>query len=300
MPPQQFLNHGFETVDGLLRGKAQIEARLQLSRDDIGCARAGGNIRYLETGGLKMLVAAIPGSRREFGQRGRHGMHRVVGELRVGNMPLNSVHRETPAQAAAPADFDGVAEGALARRLSDQAPVDGLVALAQRLHHAARAVDRRALLVAGDQECDRAAMRRVPCHEFLAGRQHGREAALHVGSPAPIQEAVLDDRKEGIAPPLVQRTRRHHIGMACEAEYRPSAPAFRPEIVDRTEAHAFHFESDGLEPADHHLLAAAVRGADRCACNQLFGQSQGVGFQRRGRHQKRNTGAWRRRLIQVP
>src|SRR5712675_3478945 len=124
MPPQQFLNHGFETVDGLLRGKAQIEARLQLSRDDIGCARAGRNIRYLETGGLKMLVAAIPGSRREFGQRGRHGMYRVVGELRVGNMPLNSVHRETPAQAAAPADFDGVAEGALARRLPDQAPVD--------------------------------------------------------------------------------------------------------------------------------------------------------------------------------
>src|SRR4030081_1601856 len=101
MAPQQLLDHGFEPTDGLLGGETQIETRLQFSRDDIGRTRAGGNIRHLETGGLEMLVAMIPGSRREFGQGGRQRMHRVVGELRVGDVPLNSMYREAPAQAAA-------------------------------------------------------------------------------------------------------------------------------------------------------------------------------------------------------
>src|SRR3979490_3098657 len=100
MAPQYLFDQELQSVDRLLGGETQIEPRLQFSRDDVGRARAGGNIRHLETGGLKMLVAMIPGSRREFGQRGRHRMHRVIGELRVGDMTLNPVYRETPAQAA--------------------------------------------------------------------------------------------------------------------------------------------------------------------------------------------------------
>src|ERR1700676_4620965 len=117
-----------------------------------------------------MLVAMIPGSRREFGQGGRQRMHRVIGELRVGDMPLNSVYRETPAQAAAPADLDGVAEDTLARRLADQTAVDGLFAFAQHFNYPARAVHRRPFFVAGYQECDGAAIGRILVDEFFAGR----------------------------------------------------------------------------------------------------------------------------------
>ena len=46
---------------------------------------------------------------------------------------------------------------------------------------------------------------------------------------------------------------------------------------------------------DRQLLGRLWR-----ARNQFLRQAQGVGIRRRVRHQKRNTGAWRLRLIHVP
>ena len=103
-------------------------------------------------------------------------------------MPLHAVHGETPAQGAAAADLDGIAQRGLARGLADQAPIDALLALAQHLDHAAGAVDRWPLLIAGDQEGDRAAVLRIAAHKFLAGGHHGRQPALHVGRAAAVQE----------------------------------------------------------------------------------------------------------------
>ena len=58
----------------------------------------------------------------------------------------------------------------LARGLPHQAPVDALPPLAQHFDHPARAVDRRAFLIAGDQKGDGAAMRRdtAPTNSSLA------------------------------------------------------------------------------------------------------------------------------------
>ena len=131
------------------------------------------------------------------------------------------------------------------------------------------------------------------------GGDHGREAALHIGRTAPVQEAVRDHGVKGIAAPLIQRPRRHHIGVAGEAEHRSAGPALGPEIVHRPEAQVLDGEAYGLEAIDHQRLAAAVGGTDRRACNQLLRQHQGIGLRRR-RHQKRSTGAWRRRLIHTP
>ncbi len=87
-------------------------------------------------------------------------MHRIVGELRIRDVPLNPVYRQAPAQAAATADFDGIAQRVLARGLADQTPVNALLALAQHLDHPTGAIDGRPLLIAGDQEGDGAAMLR--------------------------------------------------------------------------------------------------------------------------------------------
>src|SRR3984957_20650536 len=152
MAQQLLLDHGLEPVDRLFRGEAQIEASLEFAGDHVGSTRARGNVRYLKGGRLKVLVAAIPAARRELGQRGHYGMHGVIGELRVGDVSLNAMYGEAPAQRAAPADLDGVAKCEFARRLADQAPIDGLAALAQHLDHSARAVDRWPFFIAGDQE----------------------------------------------------------------------------------------------------------------------------------------------------
>ena len=89
-----------------------------------------------------MLVAAVPSAGGEFRQGRRQRMHRIVGELRIGDMSLDTVYRQTAAQAAAPSDLDGVTEIRFAGGLADQTPIDRLPPLAQHLHDPARTVHR--------------------------------------------------------------------------------------------------------------------------------------------------------------
>ncbi len=96
-------------------------------------------------------------------------------------------------------------------------------ALHQRLDHALGAVDRRAFLVAGDQEGDRAAMAGVLGDEALGGRHHRRQAALHVGGAAAIEHAVADLGLERVRAPFLERARwaRHRYGRRSRATAWP-------------------------------------------------------------------------------
>ena len=91
---------------------------------------------------------------RQFGQRGRQHVHRVLRQLRIGDMTLHALHGQPAAERTAPSDLDGVADALLAGRLAHDAPVDPLAALPEHLDHALGAIDRGAFLVAGDQERD--------------------------------------------------------------------------------------------------------------------------------------------------
>ena len=98
---------------------------------------------------------------------GAKRVHRILRELRIGDVALHAVHGEPagseprrPILIVSPSCF-------LARGFADDAPVDLLAALAQRFDHALGAVDRRAFLVAGDQEGDGALVLRVRAHEVL-------------------------------------------------------------------------------------------------------------------------------------
>src|SRR6185295_7074094 len=126
---------GLESVDGLHRRVAQVESSLELARYYIGRASSRIEVGDLEAGGLEVLIALVPGARGELGQGRRESVHRILGELRIRNVPLHAMHREPAGERAATSDLDGVAELLLARRLADDAPVDLLTALAQRLDH---------------------------------------------------------------------------------------------------------------------------------------------------------------------
>src|SRR3546814_18764791 len=97
-------------------------------------------------------------------------MQRIVGELRVGGVPLRAAHGEACVEAAAAADLHHVAELGVAGRLADQAAVQGLVALGQPAQHFAGAVHRVAFLVAGDQQRDRP-MRTPRSEERRVGKE---------------------------------------------------------------------------------------------------------------------------------
>ena len=170
---------------------------------------------------------------------------------------------------------DSSLEGSPTRHQSIRSPRS-----VQGLHHALRAVDRRAFLVAGDEEGDRARVIGVRADEFLGRRDHRGEPALHVGSSAAVEQAVADRRREGIAAPLFERTCRDDVGVAREAEERSPAAAARPEILDVAKAQWLDHEAERRQALRHHWLAALVGRRHRSACDQIPSQFNRLGHRR--------------------
>jgi len=75
----------------------------------------------------------------------------VVGEMRIGGVPLHAVRGQSAGQTAAPADLDHVAEGHGTGRLADNAGVEDFTPPVEPFEHPLGAVDRRPFLVPGDQ-----------------------------------------------------------------------------------------------------------------------------------------------------
>ena len=112
----------------LLRRKAQVKQHLELAGDHVISAGAGVDVRDLEAGWREVLVALVPALGAELAQCRHCAMHRVIREMRIGDMPLLAVYSQTAAEAATAAVFDDVAEPLMARRLADHSEVDALIA----------------------------------------------------------------------------------------------------------------------------------------------------------------------------
>ena len=112
--------------------------------------------------------------------------------------------------------------------------------------------------------------------ELLGGGDHGGEAAFHVGGAAPVQHAIADDRREGVAAPFLEGAGGHHIGVAGEAEQGTGIAAARPEVGDAAELQGLGAEADGRQAARHQGLTAMVLGCHRGARDEVAGQVQGL------------------------
>ena len=174
-----------------------------------------------------MFVALIPDAARKLRQRRRKAMNGIIRQLRVGHVSLHAMHGQPRAQGAAAANFDGVAEGGLARGLTDDAPVDARTARGKHFDYPLGAVRRRALFIARDEQGERAAMRTVRVQKFLGGGGHGGKPALHIGSAAPVKHSVAHRRREGVRTPILEGTCGHDIGVPGEAQERFCALAVR-------------------------------------------------------------------------
>ena len=137
----------------------------------------------------------------EFGDRRGDLVDRVFRKLRIGDVALHAFHRERAGERAAAAVLDHVAELADRGRLADDAVIEFLAALRERLDHAHRAVDGGPLLVGSEQHRDRAGVIGMLADEIRDRRDERRDRGFHVGSAAAVEHAVPDRRRERVALP---------------------------------------------------------------------------------------------------
>ena len=200
-------------------------------------------------------------------------MDGVARELRIGDVRLHPAHREPAGERAAAPVLDHVAQLAHAGRLAHDAVVDGLAAAFHALDDARGAVDRRSLLVGGEEQGDRPGMAWFFPQKHFRGHDESGERGLHVGG-APAIEPVLAHRgHERVRLPLGERSRRHHVGMAREADQGPRGSAPRPQVGDLAADHRFAVEAGARQALGQELLAAAVFGGDRAARDQCPGKT---------------------------
>ena len=119
--------------------------------------------------------------------------------------------------------------------------------------------------------------------EFLRRRHHRSQAALHVRGAAPEEDAIARSGTNGSVPPLLERPRRHDIGVAGKAEHRAAGAAAGPEVVDVAVAQPLDPEAECLEasaiitswqpssagshgPAGHQILSQLKGLRHRAAC----------------------------------
>src|SRR5690348_5753311 len=124
-------------------------------------------------------------------------MRGIVGQMRIGGVALNAGDGQKSVEAAAPADLHHVAELFGAGGLADDAEIETLAALRRPIEQLPRAVDRRRLFVAGDEEADRAVEIAMPVEEARDRSDETGDRAFHIGGAAAIERAFEHVAAEG-------------------------------------------------------------------------------------------------------
>ena len=274
-----------QAFDGAGGGEAEIEVDHETAGHHVAGAGAGVGIGNLEAGRREILVAGVPGGGGEFGQRRRGEMHRVLHQMRIGDVALHAAHYELGRKRTAAAVLHGVAEVADAGGFADDAEIDGLIARLERFDHAHRTVDGVAFLVRSEQQGQRKVMRSgiplwdgagricqiAPADQTLHGDNAGGDRAFHVRRAAAVQIAVAHGRFEGRRGPLLQRAGGDDVGMPGEADQASRRAASRPEIRDAAGIDALDGEAQRHQPGGDQVEAASVFGRDRGSCDQRPG-----------------------------
>ena len=200
-------------------------------------AAARPGMRLVAPGGVSTSVnsrleggkASVPSSsihRVEFGDDSGEGADRIGGAVGIGDVALCPGHVDPHVDRTAPADLDGVAERGFAGGLADQDHVGTDAAFFEPVDDRDRAVARRAFLVAGDEQRERAVALRLG-----GGRGEGGDGAFHVVGAAAGEQAVLDVRLERVGGPAFAGG--DDVEVAGEAEVRRARSANGDEVFNR-------------------------------------------------------------------
>ena len=223
-----------------------------------------------------MRAAIIERGVVEAGEHVEQALDRVAGKMRVGDVALRAADPDPAVQAAAPADLDRLAQPLGVGRLADQAMVEPLALLLHPAEHLARAVDGGPFLIAGDEQADRA-VELAPARLDVVerGGDEAGDRPLHVGGAPAVQHPAQHVGGKRRMPPQPGIARRHHVGMAGEAEMRRAVADAGIEILDRlaatlVEAELLAHEARGFERLHQHLDGAGIARRHAFAADQAL------------------------------
>ena len=124
VPPADRFDFFFQIRRRTVGTKPQVELCLGLTRHHVGGPCAALNVRDLESGGRKVLIPLIPAGRGEFTDDSAKPVNRVIGKVRIGNVPLDAPDLKRPAKRAPSTVFYDIPQALGAGGFANQAPVD--------------------------------------------------------------------------------------------------------------------------------------------------------------------------------
>ena len=221
-----------------------------------------------------MVIAFVPLEDDQFGNGRCCAVDGIIRKLRVSDMTLLAMDPEVAVQGPAATDFDHVARLLPAGRFTNKTPVDLFTLFIQVFEDLDGAVDRRPFFIAGEEKGDRTRVSGILFHESFARRDHGGNAAFHVGCAPAVEVTVAGDGLKGIRFPLLQGAGWHHIRMS--GKYKQWSPGTMacPEIVNVIKSQLFDPETDLLQTPGKQRLATPVLRRDRRAADQFTGEFQ--------------------------
>ena len=160
--------------------------------------------------------------------------------------------------------------------------IEDLAALGRPFEQLHRAVDRDALLVAGDEERDRTLHLAVVGREIIERRRHrAGDRALHIDGAAAIERIADDLPGEWRMRPLRFVARRNHVGMAGEDQIGARGADARVEILNRRgagllEGHAMDGEAGAPQRRLDQAQRTAFRRRDRAAAQEIASKQHRV------------------------
>ena len=230
----------------------------------------------------KVVVALVPLNARQLNQRRCHHMNGIAGQVRVGDVALHALDRQSASEAAAATILDGVPGLCFGRRLANDTIIKPL---ATRLQHPADgngAINSRSFFIAGEQKADVESRIRRGGHIGLCRDNHGGQWSFHVAGAPPVQLALSHTGLERGAAPLLQWTRRHNIDMPGKhhrgarrsINSLPQRPEIAHEKAGRPTIHALTDEAQGSQLLRKQRQATTFFRCDRCAGDQPLRKKQ--------------------------
>ena len=95
---QQRVNPCFNHLIGQLSAETEVELDKQFAGDNVVAAGACLNIGNLHAGRREELVTLVPLNRHQFVEHWRRAVYRVIGQMRIGYVPLHAMNGQVAGQ----------------------------------------------------------------------------------------------------------------------------------------------------------------------------------------------------------